>query len=428
MPPDLIQQAHGLTDGPPELNAEERRTVVEAACEGIEIEMIVEGLLMQRHPEFFRMSREPPDWEAELMARLDIEAAVKGLWARHRANVFAEFNGFPVHVRRAMGNDPERWWDLRGGFCAAGYERPAAIIDDIEPEGTTLLFGRRVQQGMHRELARRIADLETGMPPEVQIAMRRAIGDQVRDILGFQPRRIAGSDQLSHHAFGLAIDVDAVTNPHIKNKEVLAVLKEVTKGSQSAPDGFDFGQRFIEPPKEGQETEVDYVALHAKAREASEVVRVWLEKAYGRRAQLRAGADLSRENIKRFEVELSKAKKTNAPASQIAEIEAKIKAARDELKEWQQAESDDADLAKLKILERYHGKDVRSWAAYGIVTVPLELVVALQRVGLTWGMQWKASKDVMHLELPLDLIDKKTGEVKARELTPAPGPIVVPPH
>jgi hypothetical protein len=39
--------------------------------------------LIQRHPELFRPSLEPPDWESELVARLDLEAAVKGLWARH---------------------------------------------------------------------------------------------------------------------------------------------------------------------------------------------------------------------------------------------------------------------------------------------------------------------------------------------------------
>lgn len=137
---------------------------------------------------------------------------------------------------------------------------------------------------------------------------------------------------------------------------------------------------------------------------------------------------MERERIKRLEIELSKTRKANVPASQIAELEAKVKAARDAFKEWQKAEAEDADLAKLKILERHHGKDVRSWAEYGIVTVPLELVVALQRVGLTWGMQWKGSKDVMHLELPLDLIDKKTGKIKAGNLEPKPGPVVFPPH
>jgi serine/threonine protein kinase len=62
---------------------------------------------------------------------------------------------------------------------------------------------------------------------------------------GFVPRSIAPKQgakskvpQLSFHAFGMAVDIDAQRNPHIKDRDVIDALKQVT--------GYDFGAPLVE--------------------------------------------------------------------------------------------------------------------------------------------------------------------------------------
>jgi hypothetical protein len=62
------------------------------------------------------------------------------------------------------------------------------------------------------------------------------------------------------------------------------------------------------------------------------------------------------------------------------------------------------DLAALQtLIDEYGIKTVQSWRAYGIVTIPKEIVKAFLRLGkkngARWGGQYEDTKDIMHLEL-----------------------------
>ena len=148
--------------------------------------------------------------------------------ARHVAYVEfvrKEFNALSAFVRAQFTPivvppyvDPyataeEKYRGLRGAYYRAGWAFiKRDVFDHIVPAS---LFGSPIPTGVHKELA---AVLK-GVEPEV----KRRKADLVPwlqagkfVIGGFVPRFQAGSDQLSNHAYGLAIDIDATWNPQVK--------------------------------------------------------------------------------------------------------------------------------------------------------------------------------------------------------------------
>jgi hypothetical protein len=47
-----------------------------------------------------------------------------------------------------------------------------------------------------------------------------------------------------------------------------------------------------------------------------------------------------------------------------------------------------------------HRKTLNEYAMQGFLNLPKELVEAMLRSGLSWGGQWRSTKDFMHFELP----------------------------
>ncbi|GAA4255907.1 hypothetical protein [Dactylosporangium darangshiense] len=65
---------------------------------------------------------------------------------------------------------------------------------------------------------------------------------------------------------------------------------------------------------------------------------------------------------------------------------------------------DDPDLAAVRVLiAEYTRKVLDQWRAYGIITIPPEVVESFVRNGTAngarWGGEHERSKDIMHLEL-----------------------------
>src|SRR5205823_13084081 len=74
---------------------------------------------------------------------------------------------------------------------------------------------------------------------------------------------------LSNHAFGLAVDIDSPWNPHIKDREVIEVLKEIT--------GYDFGEYFVN--RSEAIPSLDWAAqIHMRERDASNRLQDWLRR------------------------------------------------------------------------------------------------------------------------------------------------------
>src|SRR6185312_3827437 len=72
----------------------------------------------------------------------------------------------------------------------------------------------------------------------------------------------------------------------------------------------------------------------------------------------------------------------------------------------------DKDLAALDTLIRIYSRPtVDTWRAYGIITIPPEVIESFLTIGQSngarWGGEYEQSKDNMHLEL-LQLADPKS--------------------
>lgn len=290
----------------------------------------------------------------------------------YRQEVVQEFYGLSGGVQAAFDQSPDNYLQLRPLYYADGYRQPAEqIFADIQPY---TFLGHKVAGGLHTAMAQRLTqakEILDGWEPGLSAEM----GKLFKSIGGFVPRTIAGSTVLSNHAFGLSIDIDPDTNPHIK-REVVDVLNEIVK-----PSGFDYGQRFVEP--DPKIPPADWAAqTHLLAAQASNLVKAWLQLHFPRFKPLW-------DEVKQADQVLRDRKST-------AQARKDAKAAREHAIKHMEL---DVELNRIWILVQHHGNAVERWVTYGVQTVPLYLAVALVKAGLRWGQTYGDSKDGMHFEL-----------------------------
>lgn len=288
---------------------------------------------------------------------------------RYEEELRIEFAGLPPNVRASFGKGSGRkrpkqpdqlaqfqeeevqlhfmhYKNIRWRYYNAGYSRPAdQFLSQIEE---TTILGHQVAGGLHQSFKERVGDLEKELEGW-QKGLASQVGKAIKSIGGFCPRTIAGKDSLSNHAYGLAIDVDAPWNPHVKGPKTIAVLKEVT--------GYDFGAAdpavltALTPP---QIPKLDVLAqINGRMQQASELFRNWLRSA--------------------LPLYLQRVSVTNSKMSDDAKIE---------------------DLLKEVSLD-----DLKHWADRGIQTIPLPFAAAMGKLGFRWGAEYRTSKDIMHFEL-----------------------------
>jgi hypothetical protein len=192
----------------------------------------------------------------ELEIRLDPELTAKALGhlvssevRAYRQRVSREFKGLPDHVREAFG-DPNNdkkdhevyYFEMRPIYYAAGYYNPAKqFLKDIQPVS---FLDYNVAGGLHQDFIEKLSGFESlvnSWKPGLSETIKKAIqagtnkkGVVLSSLGGFVPRGIAakqGSGRkgffLSNHAFGLAVDINSQWNPHIKDRDVIDVLKVI---------------------------------------------------------------------------------------------------------------------------------------------------------------------------------------------------------
>jgi hypothetical protein len=279
-----------------------------------------------------------------------------------------EFSSLPDDVQDSFAyekHEPFAYYgQMRPVFYRAGYSDPCETI--FLKIGPATLLGHKVAGGLHELFRDRLAGLERelnswspGLAPRVSA--------RIKGVGGFVPRYIApkqGHRQtnayLSNHAYGLAVDIDSDWNPHIKDQEVIDVLKEIT--------GYDFGQVLV--PKEKGIPEMDRIAqTHLRVRDSSDRLRAWLNRY-----------------LPVYEAEKRKA---STPASFLPDPGA------DPVCEEPSEESKQI----IRLLKYHKPAELKQWAAKGIETIPLELAAAMAKLGFRWGGSYEHSKDIMHFEL-----------------------------
>lgn len=285
-----------------------------------------------------------------------------------------EFDKLPVFVKpsfkpirdgryadaNAIANAADKYRVIRGAYYRAGW---IAISRDIlQLIGRVDFFGVPITGGVHREMAALLKLVETQVRKSAPAAVNQLASPGFR-IGGFVPRFQGESDQLSNHAYGMAIDVDATWNPQVKTKTAVAAFQRAT------------GERLdvlLRPASSLDAIRQTYKRL----AKVSATLKVWLNKWLPKYDQLQS--------------DRASYKKDPKAKEKVAAIDKELKA--------------DLDLAALHMLiVEYERLAVDAWRVYGIVSIPVEVIEAFVALGkgnaARWGGGYEHTKDVMHLEL-----------------------------
>ncbi len=332
---------------------------------------------------------------------------------------------------------------VRPLYYSKGYTDPVSFLSKIRKYN---FLGER-PTWIHENLAARLDKL--GPVLESYGVRPKSLLPNVRSVLGIQIRYIHGTETLSYHAFGLAIDIDAYSNPHVKGQAVIDALNWVVGYS------FDFGAPILTVKERGHQewTVDDVMEVHNRAIGASRTVQSWLAMHLPRYQKLYPTVIV---DIEKAEESLKiKAK----PSTKLQDRVAAVRHAADlthpgriyetfpldtpeeaiatHVTETSKLILEDEDLRRIQILyentpeTKYspgqcpRSKYIETWAEKGILTIPMYLAAALVAgLHLDWGELWKQHKDAMHFELekiaPDDpLAEKEMARTLARLLESA---------
>ena len=454
----------------PQLDAAELRFVHAALELSAEPEELADWLYSTRHQTTYRQAvwrhtwpppaawgigsapmSVPPVTEAD-RDWFELREHVRPHFEAFRRRIDAEFaarsrvvqDAFKAHAGKG-GDARTHYWRIRGSYVAQGYNTPASqIFDSIVGDPESRIFNTRVGIGVHgvtAEALRRVeADLvargehqavRAWLAARTWVAPGGAERTGARDVGGFAPRFIAGMRTLSDHAFGLALDFDGLSNPHIKGKGVFDVLKRRTTGLGPGGAGLDFKEPFLARIASDGPADLPLVAayvlgdaaagaslgypegLHQISVKASNAVREWLAGALASEADRAALVTAAKAAVATATAALRTAKAARPVDKAAVETAAADLEWEKILLGWaEEALRTDPSLVDLRVLRKSWPGDratdvMATWARTGIYTLPPELVHALKRVrvpwrgaqlGLTWGQEWRGSKDTMHFD------------------------------
>jgi hypothetical protein len=270
----------------------------------------------------------------------------------------------------------DKYRAMRGAYYRAGWifiKRD--ILDDIAPAS---FFGVTVIGGAHRELRELLALVEKEiLKAKPGVGNRFAAAGFV--ISGFVPRFQRNSDQLSNHAYGLAIDIDSTWNPQLKSPVTRKAFERATR------ERVDVRLYLASSVDAIHHT---YQRIAAMSDRLKKWLKIWMPK------------------YEHLEADRNKYKSDPREKQKLAALDREL--------------IDNPDLSALNsLIAEYTKPTVQAWQAYGIVTIPVEIIdlfVSLGRKnGARWGGEYEDTKDIMHLEL-LHLTSHK-------RLAPPPGPV-----
>jgi hypothetical protein len=257
---------------------------------------------------------------------------------------------------------------MRGTLYQLGYDDPCgdvfARITNKRDDAN--LLGHEIKCGIHEVFAEHLKGLEGLLRSwggdELLEETRRGI----KGVFGFVPRFIAPKAgesasvfTLSNHALGMAIDIDAAFNPHIKEPVVIETIKEATKGKA------DFGKAFTEM---GDDVPADgrVLDMHTNAQKASAALQDWL-RTY-------------------IPIYVESERRRTARASYQDDLIVESETGHN------------IDLLK-RILKYHKLPQLQTWMENGVMSIPLALAAGMMQLGFRWGNSYKSSKDGMHFEL-----------------------------
>lgn len=314
----------------------------------------------------------------------------------YRRLMKSEFASLPRPVQKAFAShedkkESEEDWlsrcfqqylKLRAAYYVAGYDTPVeAFLSKVQP---AQCLGEKVDNGLHEVFSQRLNDLGNKLD-HMCSGLAHQIGPKLSSI-GFQPRYIAPKQgqalsrpSLSNHAFGLAIDFNASWNPHIKDQDVIATLKEAT--------GYDFGAVFAPM------CAPDLVLVeesYRNAMRASDALKRWMTQWLPIYVGI---VSQEKHHRKKLAAHAGKGGKPKDPSADLVgvSVEPSCREPDPEM---------ETNILRLTTINKYHDiHEMQRWAHHGVLSLPLALVMAMKELKFGWGGEWGCSKDFMHFEL-----------------------------
>ncbi len=130
-------------------------------------------------------------------------------------------------------------YTIRPMYYSQGYTDPADFLS--EQVEFALLGKPQCKTWVHKDLAEILGKLP-GVLNGWSARLADTVAKDLGGTIGLQMRRIANSEELSNHAFGCAIDVNALGNPHVVGPAVVEVFNWVV---HRAGVFFDFGKAIL---------------------------------------------------------------------------------------------------------------------------------------------------------------------------------------
>ncbi|MGC5561796.1 M15 family metallopeptidase [Streptomyces sp. FR-108] len=268
---------------------------------------------------------------------------------------------------------------IRTKMHQQGTPDPMRYWREIETD--VKIFGVRVRNGVHRELVRRLKAATEKSPSDLTSLNKDASLNEDTTVVGFQPRTIKDKEQLSNHAWGLAIDVDAPWNAYITQRGVMDVIKRhTTDHVDLSKDPIDdrLGAR--------QDREAVLERRYETLKKASYELKVWLAEVEPMEGKLF-------DAVQRAADELQLAKGTKDQA-RITQAQLTYEQARKDY----EADKGVADYTYLRT--HLSGEDLMNWTREGFLNLPLDVIKMIKfKEGVSWGGEYERIKDFMHFEL-----------------------------
>jgi hypothetical protein len=329
--------------------------------------------------------------------------------------IHCEFDEFAQHIQAAFSSTAQlnkvtkfqkvvtgltSYAYIRSRLWKDGFRDPNKLFHDIVE---TTLLGHPIANGVHRILVEHLDSL-TNEP--IADDIHSQLAPRMKTVIGFQPRRIAGKEDLSNHVYGLAIDINATWSPHIKSQSTIEIIRRHTDPP------IDFGKPFLNPGESIDD-------IDAKLARASDQILRWLAVALPKQTQLES-------RVRAAEARTGEADNTLWNA----QTEAEKIAAWDELNrtraELDKARNDlnaSSDAFEVNELIKEWGRaTLENWQRVGLFTIPIELAKQLKERGFGWGAEWSTHKDVMHFELDPRLLDiERSGDFPLQGNGSVPG-------
>jgi hypothetical protein len=288
---------------------------------------------------------------------------------------------FGIRDGESFSSPVEKYQALRAAYYREGWVNAKAdIFDRIVPAE---MLGVPITGGVHELMVPLLAGMAKQLPEKTKAAFSAG----TTGVGGFVPRFIAGTNRLSNHAFGMALDIDPKWNPHIKGKGDVAAFKQAT--------GAELGERFFLGSEPATETQ-------RRLGEVSERLKPWLAHWLPLYEPLVEAKERARH---------ARTAKERAESQKVAA----------ELQNDIDKNPASADLRALDIMVRNHGiAEVRAWQR-GISTIDPNVIEMFRRLGYSYGARWGAeyeqSKDVMHLELLAPVaLPKASGPARSMDM------------